>query len=225
MRWLFFFLLALNLLCLLLWSGQVPAPTGAAPVHYQQEDEQSIRLLSELEPGQLKPKSATSHTEASTNSSTCQFLGSLEREDQANALRQRLAGLDIRAQIQAIDLPGALDYWLYLSPLISRQTALQQIETLKTQGIESHLIPQGELSNGISLGLFPRPEQADWLRQRLQEAGYQPQLLELSRTQRRYWLRLLAQQPVDAGTLRILSADFGRLEQRSAPCTNLASVL
>jgi len=224
MRWLFFFLLALNLLCLLLWSRQVPTPTGAAPVHYQQEDEQSIRLLSELESGQLKPKNTTSEPTAVT-SNTCQFLGSLEREDQANALRQRLAGLDIRAQIQAIDLPGALDYWLYLSPLISRQAALRQIETLRAQGIESHLIPQGELSNGISLGLFPRPEQADRLKRRLQETGYQPQLLELSRTQRRYWLRLLAQQPVDAGTLRTLSADFGRLEQLSAPCTNLASVL
>jgi len=113
MRWVFFFLLALNLLCLLLWSGQP--------------------LLSELEPGQLKPKSAASDKVAPANSSTCQLLGSLEREDQANALRQRLAGLDIRAQIQAIDLPGALDYWLYLSPLASRQAALQQIEVLKAQ--------------------------------------------------------------------------------------------
>jgi len=225
MRWLFFFLLALNLLCLLLWSGQAPAPTGGAvPVHYQQEDEQRIRLLSELEPGQLKAKNTTSEATAATNN-TCQFLGSLEREDQANALRQCLAGLDIRAQIQAIDLPGALDYWLYLSPLISRQAALRQIDELRTQGIESHLIPQGELSNGISLGLFPRPEQADRLKRRLQETGYQPQLLELSRTQRRYWLRLLAQQSLDAGTLCTLSADFGRLEQLSAPCTNLASAL
>jgi len=225
MRWLCLFLLMLNLLCFLLWSRQVPTPVNAAPLRYQQEEGQGIRLLSELEPGQLKPKSTTAAETTAVNS-TCQFLGSLEREEQANALRQRLASLDIRAQIQAVDLPGTADYWLYLSPLISRQAALRQIEALKAQGIESHLIPQGELSNGISLGLFPRPEQADRLRQRLKENGYQPQLLELSRTRRSYWLRLLAEQkPMDAGTLRTLAADFGGLEQRSAPCTQLAGAL
>jgi len=224
MRWLCLFLLTLNLLCLLLWSRQTPAPVAATD-HYPQAEEQGIRLLSELEPGQLKPKSTTTK-EAPTGSETCQFLGSLEREDQANALRQRLASLDIRAQIQMIELPGTADYWLYLSPLTSRQAALRQIEALKAQGIESHLIPQGELSNGISLGLFPRPEQADQIRQRLSGNGYQPQLLELSRTRRSYWLRLLAgQKSIDDGTLRTLSVDFGRLEQRSAPCTQLAGAL
>jgi len=227
MRWLFLFLLILNLLCLLLWSRQTPTPLSATSASYQQDDGQGIRLLSELEPNQLKPKSIIRTPGATpTDSNTCQFLGSLEGEDQANALRQRLAGLDIRAQIQAIDLPNTVDYWLYLSPLISRQAALRQIEALKAQGIEGHLIPQGELNKGISLGLFPRPEQADRLRQRLQEAGYQPQLLELSRAHCSYWLRLLSAQPaMDEGILRTLSADFGRLEQRSAPCNNLAGAL
>jgi len=219
MRWLFCFLLVLNLLCLLLWSGQTPVPAGAASV---QEAEPEIRLLSELDPALLKAKSADSEQVDVSDNNSCQFLGSLEREDQANALRLRLLSLDIRGQIQAVDLPGAIDYWLYLSPLISRQVALQQIDGLRAQGIDSYLIAQGELNNGISLGLFPRPEQADRLRRRLQEAGYQPQLLELSRTQRRYWLRLLAgQPPIESGTLRTLSADFGGLEQRSAPCSSL----
>jgi len=228
MRWLFLFLLLLNLLCLLFWGRQATTTTAAPlAVQSQAEDEQSIRLLSELAPNQLKPRSAANEDRAGAETSgTCQFLGSVEQEEQANALRQRLAGLDIRAQIQAVDLAGVVDYWLYLPPSLSKQAALQQINVLREQGMEGHLIPQGELSNGVSLGLFPRLEQAHRLRQRLKDIGYQAQLLELSRAKRSYWLRLLSpQKPLDDGTLRTLSADFGRLEQRSAPCTQLASAL
>jgi len=227
MRWLFLSLLVVNLLCLMLWSRQTPAPANNRVLAGHSVDEgQGIRLLGELEPDQLKSRTDTrAQDNMQDANSTCYFLGSLEREDQANTLRKRLAGLDIRAQIQVIDLPDAVDYWLYLSPFASRQAALQQMGALKKQGMEGHLIAQGELGNGISLGLFPGLEQADRLRQRLREAGYQPQLLELSRTRRSYWLRLLSQQPIDDGMLRTLSNDFARLEQRSAVCDNPGGAL
>jgi len=228
MRWLFLFLLVLNLLCLLLWGRQEPLPsTATAVVQTAQAGDGGIRLLSELPAGQLKPRGAAQEQARTTeNSALCHFVGGLEHEYEANALRQRLANLDIRAQVQAVDLPAALDYWMYLSPLPSAQAAAQQMAELQAQGIDGQLIAHGDLSNGISLGLFASPEQAERLKQRLRGAGFQPQLLQLSREQRSYWLRLLSEEkPLDAGTLKTLTLDFSGLQQRTAPCSKLASAL
>ena len=66
--------------------------------------------------------------------------------------------LDIQAEIRSVDAAAGLDYWVYLAPLASRQASLRQLKELQARKIDSYIITQGDLANGISLGIFPRSD-------------------------------------------------------------------
>lgn len=155
MRWLLLLLLVLNLMLYLhhvTRSSVISAPEVARlPAA---SENQSLKLLKESEPPARRMT-----TRSSSNS--CLYLGGFDEESGALSIEQRLLSLDIESSVEPVDMAAGVDYWVYLPPLVSRQASLRQLRELQSRNIDSYIITVGELSNGISLGIFSRKDSAE----------------------------------------------------------------
>lgn len=223
MRWFFLLLLVLNLFYYV-WHQQ-QAPLRVKEVEsfsLYQGARQNIRLVSEADVARMPVDSGA---QVVSSQAVCLYLGSFEQEAEALALEQRLLSLDIQSGVRSIDAASGVDYWVYLVPLASRQASLRQLKELQARKIDSYIIGQGDLANGISLGIFPRSDSAESVMQRLREAGYEPMLRELSRAHRAYWVRIApeSRRLASDALLESLARDFERLEHQLMPCEGVAS--
>ena len=139
-------------------------------------------------------------------------------------VEQRLMALDIQAEIRSVDAAAGLDYWVYLAPLASRQASLRQLKELQARKIDSYIITQGDLANGISLGIFPRSDSAESVMLRLRDAGYEPLLRELPRAQRSFWVRIAPEsRRLADDVMPQLVMDFQDLQHQIMPCESVAT--
>jgi hypothetical protein len=157
--------------------------------------------------------------------SACLFLGGFEGESIALALEQRLLSLDIGAEVRPVDEPAGIDYWVYLPPLVSRQASLLQLRELQSRNIDSYIITVGDLSNGISLGIFSRKDSAESVVARLRGVDYMALIRELPRTHRRYWVQIAdaSQHLLSDSLLGEFIRYFPGLEHRQMQCSTIAS--
>lgn len=221
MRWMFLLLLVLNLFYYVWHQQQAPLRAKeVAPLALLQQGKRDIRLLSESDLQVRHERVVAAMPEA-----VCLFLGSFEQEAAASVVAQRLISLDIRSRVQSIDATAGTDYWVFLAPLASRQASLRQLKELQARKIDSYIITQGDLANGISLGIFPRSDSAESVMQRLRDAGYEPSLRELSRAHRSYWVRIApeSRRLADDSLLQRLALDFSGLQHQLMPCEGIAT--
>ncbi|MBB2495217.1 SPOR domain-containing protein [Aquipseudomonas ullengensis] len=224
MRWLFLLLLVLNLFYYVWHQQQVPLRAKEVePMASYRGGQQDVRLLSKSDKERGRRELAVAPEAAVTE--TCLFLGSFQQESAAEEIEQRLVSLDIDADVHGIDATAGLDYWVYLAPLASRQASLRQLKELQARKIDSYIITQGDLANGISLGIFPRSDSAESVVQRLRDAGYEPLLRELPRAQRSFWVRIAPQSRrlADDVLLQQLASDFKDLQHQIMPCEGVAT--
>ena len=223
MRWLFLLLLVLNLFYYIWHQQQAPLPVkGVAPIALYKDDPRGVHLLDEHDRARVRPAGDGEALRVVDDS--CLFFGSFQLEDGARKLQQRLVALDIDAQVRTLDAAAGLDYWVYLAPMASRQASLRQLKELQARKIDSYIITQGDLANGISLGIFPRSDSAESVIQRLRDAGYQPLLRELPRAQRSYWVRVAPEsRRLADDVLQQLAMDFKDLQHQIMPCVSVAS--
>ena len=221
MRWMFLWLVVLNLFYYVWHQQQVPLRvTEIAPLDMAQSGKRDIRLLSESSAPVRREVAVAEAAQA-----VCLFLGSFEQMPEASAVEQRLLSLDIRSQVQSVDAAAGVDYWVFLPPLASRQASLRQLRELQARKIDSYIITQGDLANGISLGIFPRNDSAESVMQRLREAGYEPSLRELTRAHRSFWVRIApeSRRLAEDSLLERLAFDFKGLQHQLMPCEGVAS--
>ena len=74
------------------------------------------------------------------------------------------------------------DFQVVVEPLRSSNEARRVRQELIGQEIESHLITNGALRNGVSIGLYSDEKLADWQRKRVSKLGYQVAVSKLERT-------------------------------------------
>lgn len=225
MRWLFLLLAVLNGVYYA-WQQQAPMRVKhATSLSLAEDSAPDIRLLAESSAAPLRRESAP--VERAAIVARCLFVGGFEHGRVAEVLERRLLGLDIEAGVQMLSAPGATDYWVYLVPLASVQASVRQLKELQARKIDSYIIAQGDLANGISLGIFARADMAQEVMRRLRAAGYQPELRELARAQRTYWVRVASHNRhlVDATLLRRLAQDFVGLRHQLIPCESIATLL
>ena len=221
MRWMFLLLVVLNLFYYVWHQQQAPMRAKeVAPLSLLPQGKRDIHLLSESDVSARRESVTAQAPEA-----VCLFLGGFEQESAAAVVEQRLISLDIRSRVQSVDAAAGVDYWVYLPPLASRQASLRQLKELQARKIDSYIITQGELANGISLGIFPRSDSAESVTQRLRDAGYEPSLKELSRAHRSYWVRIApeSRRLADDSLLQRLALDFNGLQHQLMPCESIAT--
>lgn len=141
-------------------------------------------------------------------------LGGFDSRERIEALRQRLLSLGLDGRIVEQSLDAEMEYWVYLPPLASRAATLRLLRELQARKVDGFLIAQGELANGISLGIFPREDSAKAVQVRLLNAGYQAQIKMISRQQSAYWFEVSgeSQRLLDDEMLKELLDDFEGLQ-------------
>ncbi len=221
MRWIFLSLLLANM-SVFLWHQQhevgqvrVHAEQKAAPVVVRGAS--SLRLLSELGGDAVSAGSGTS-------SGQCFLLGGFTQELRVRQLEQRLLSLDIHVRIAVTEVSQGVDQWVYIAPLPSRQAALQMLRELQSRNIDSYLITEGELANGILLGTFPRSDAAVSVVERVRQAGFDAQTRELPRAYHEFWVQVAdeSRRLVDDALLSRLAGDFSELKHQLISCSGVA---
>lgn len=223
MRWVFLLLLLLNA-GLFAWQHRsMPSFGGelllvAAP-EAADASVSGLRLLAETE-GHVSGEGGVTEEDAAR----CLVLGGFEAVERVRQLEQRLLSLDIAVRLVVTESSIGADQWVYIPPLSSRQASQRQLRELQTRGIDSYLITEGELANGILLGVFPRLEVAVALADKLRTAGYAPLVRELPRIYQEYWLRVAdkSRRLVDGTLLHRLRSDFSDLKHQLIACSGVA---
>jgi hypothetical protein len=221
MRWAFMLLVVLNLFYYAWHLQEMHAiPKDMQFPALTRSVQESIKLLSE----RSEPLSYTSPSVDQSSREKCLFIGGWGRRPPSEQLRQRVLSLGASGDITEESVSSDTDYWLYLAPLASREASLRQLRELQARQIESYLIAQGDLANGISLGMFARYEAAMSAAQRIRIAGYEPELRELPRSRNSYWVRIKPEERrlIGALVLQQLSVDFQNLQHRVESCEALA---
>lgn len=138
------------------------------------------------------------------------LLGGFLARERGEELRQRLLSLGIDGYLIQKEVAAEQEYWVYLPPLSSRAATLRQLKELQARKLDGFLIAQGELANGISLGIFPHQNSAEAVQERLKDAGYQAQIKQISRMQSAYWFEVsvAGQRLLDEKSLQGLMKDF-----------------
>lgn len=221
MRWIFLSLLLGNL-AVFLWYQQ--HEVGQARIHSQLktvpvvvQGASSLKLLSEL-------GGASAQSGSVNPGGQCFLLGGFTQEERVRQLEQRMLSLDVHVRIAVTEVSQGVDQWVYIAPLPSRQAALQMLRELQSRNIDSYLITEGELANGILLGTFPRVDAAASVVERVRQAGFDAQTRELPRAYHEFWVQVAddSRRLIDETLLNRLAGDFSELKHQLISCSGVA---
>lgn len=156
----------------------------------------SLSLLAELPEAQLaelQDKRAAEQQQQLLSSAKpirpiCQMIGPFAVLLKAEYAAENLKALDVRADVQVVDLPGDPGFWVFLKPLPSRKQAMRLLRQLQAKGVDSYVFKKGELRNGISFGLYSHRSSALRRQQEVVQMGYQPGILEQARSKQEVWV-------------------------------------
>ncbi len=210
MRWLFLGLIIINAFYFL-WTRQgdnLAEQVLQSSVSQRAMHSSQVTLLSETE------NVESQFSNVSPAEQELMLLGGFSDNDLAQRLRQRLVSLDIESQVKALDSQVDVEYWVYLQPLPSRQAAIRQLKELQARKIDGYLITAGDLSNGISLGMFAREDSAQSVAERMSAVGYESSIRAVERSQRLYWVVVApdTRRLVDQALLKQLVTDFAEMQ-------------
>lgn len=215
MRWLFLGLIIINAFYFV-WSqrqGEVSVSATQAVARNGLAHSAQVKLLSET----VNVESKAGRDDVAEKE--VMLLGGFSDDSVAQKLRQRLVSLDIKSQVVALDSKVDVEYWVYLQPLPSRQASVRQLKELQARKIDGYLITTGDLTNGISLGMFAREDSAQGVAERMSAAGYEPSIKAVERSQRLYWVVIesSARRLVDQALLKQLVKDFADMQHLFMP--------
>lgn len=225
MRWIFISLLLVNVGFFMWWwlpesepgGVQVKAGLEVAPVG-------DLKMLAEMDVQPVE-RLALSVDKSVAGEALCTLVGPFSELVVAENMVENLQALEISLSLQNVEVPEGSSYWVYLPPEESRKTALRKLRELQAKGIDSYVIPKGDLANGISFGMFSRKVLADRRLEDMKSQGYGAKLHEVKRSHSEVWVML------DAGESEKVSEEFWQtlaereesLERRENFCLGVAS--
>lgn len=219
MRWLFFVLVFANLVYFA-WVSYL-RPTGVITVVSPALEGDKNRgrgsgviLVSELDSASAQVGEDVGSLSLAGGGKT--LLGGFLDRQRIEALKQRLLSFGIAGKVVQVEVEAEKEFWVYLAPLASRAATLRLLKELQARKLDGFLITQGELADGISLGIFPQEATAKAVYERVKLAGYDARLREITRSQNAYWFEVEAsgQRLLDEGMLAVLLEDFPGLQHR-----------
>ncbi len=201
MRWILIVLLMCNGIYYL-WQSYLVDSGGAVQADVELRRAgmgEELVLLSELPGSQTEPeprqvnaqlppaKSAADAAALAIEPALCWMIGPFKDDVSLKLVVGRLDSLDINLRMHEIVIPGEPDYRVHIAPQPSRKLALKLLRELQAKKIDSFLITEGELENGLSLGFFTQQPRAEAvLKQRL-EQGYPAIVKVVPREHRQKW--------------------------------------
>lgn len=155
---------------------------------YQQVSGERLLLLAERE--EVATRDDVPVPSSLTVARQCLSVGPFASEVTLAQWQQRLLSHGVSSVVRAEQSSAAKDYWVHIPPLPSTDGAMRLLRELQAQRIDSFVITQGDLANGISLGLFAHRETALSVMSRLKDAGYHVAMRPLPTVPERWWLEM-----------------------------------
>lgn len=200
MRWIFIVLLMCNGIYFLWQNYLVKDVAPVEPVAVKQvgasvppltllsEDEGALRRALAESPEKSQPKAASANTRpAEEGPEICWQIGPFKEEVSGKLVVSRLAALDINLELQPMEVVDKPDYWVHIPPRVSRKDAIKLLKELQVKNIDSFLITEGELENGISLGFFTQLERAEKVLEQRKKQGYNAIIKTVPRAHTELW--------------------------------------
>lgn len=155
----------------------------------------------------------------------CKMVGPFEAQGSAEGFVARLAALDVMAEVHRVQLSAGESHWVYLPPERDRGAARRKLAELQGRGLDSYIIPKGELENGISLGVFSRTELALARQADLALLGLSAKIQSVERTYQEVWVMLKQgeEQKIAEKTWKELLHESFSLQEQQNYCLDVAS--
>lgn len=218
MRWVFISLVLMNLAYLGYELSKTSEPVDAqqtVAVASTGVDTNSLVLLHELD------QPASKKAEGQARDALCWAVGSFVAELSAKHVYARMLALDINAQVQGREKIVKKEFWVYLPPLPNKKQALRKLKELQRRNVDSYVITEGELENGISLGLFGKQSSVDRLVEELKKKQIEAQVKSRNRTATEYWVIAPIENGIDMNEemrTRLAGQDEGLLDWQQIRC-------
>lgn len=195
-------------------SDENIAPAGGAPV-------------SAGNPDTAVAESVVVKEDGAQTDPVCLLLGPHPEPPAAKILIDRLAALQIQGKYAAIEVAGEPDYWVYLRPEPTKELAAVKLRELQEKKIDSFIIPQGDIANGISLGVFDKQENAEKRQQAIAELGYNAQVRANPRNYLESWVVIYPDEAArfSSELYNQLRLDNNKLDLRKDLCSKVASLI
>lgn len=206
MRWIFISLLLINLSYLAYEFSQPEGIKTQETVHVNVvSGAAKIQLLAELK----QPASRKAETNTDEKSPLCWAVGPYQVELDAKNVLARMLAIDIPAFLDKQLVVVKEEFWVYLPPLPNKKQAIRKLKELQKRAIDSFIITEGDLANGISLGLFSKQSSVDRLIKDLKKKRIEPSIKPLQRTRGQYWVTAPVNKEfiMDANTQKRLTDD------------------
>lgn len=134
---------------------------------------------------------AKSASQSSEATNMCMRVGAFSSMADANDFVEKLSEGGVKSTVKNVLVSTTVGFWLHLPPLPSSKELRRRLAELQRQGIDSYAIPDGELANGVSLGMFSEQQRAESLQKSISQLGYRPKIAEVPREKRELWVFLL----------------------------------
>lgn len=191
MRWIVYSLIVINIAIAGYFLLQPPVEASRPIVTDNAGEGDTLVLLSERDAG-TEPVSQQPLNNYHDRK-LCYALGPYKDDINARVAQARAAKLVLTGLINEVEVPSnkEAEYWVHLPPQENRSAALEKLKQLQKRGVDSYIITQGELVDGVSLGLFRKQDSATRLLAKARGLGFTDVTIrEIGATEIEYWLEI-----------------------------------
>jgi SPOR domain len=220
MKWIFFLLLAANLV----FGGYAylreHAPNPDAQLVRAQLNADQLRIVPPREKPVAPPAPPASPVQSAAGPSTCMEWGSFGGGELSRA-QLAVDRLALGERVRRIDVPVTAGFWVYIPPLRSKADMDRKAAELKELGIIDHypVMETGRWRYSISLGIFRSEDGAKKYLAALREKGVRSATVG-RREQRVSQTAFLVRDPTeqDSASLVVLKSEFPGTDLRATEC-------
>ena len=190
MRWIFITLVFGNLLLLAyFWQQQNSLEPAVVTAVELPRGGNTIQLVKELDKS-LPPVNAA--VTKAKRAQLCYVAGPYKEAEGADNLLSRARALGFSGKVNVVEVKGSepSEYWVYVPPRVSREVAMRTLRELHQRKIDSYIITQGELAEGISVGLFRNNDSAYGLQERISALSIPAEVRVINKDTKEYWVEI-----------------------------------
>lgn len=218
MKWLFFLLLAANIVLGLFAYLREQAPNPDALLMQSQIRADQIRIVP---PPEKPPAPQSSGARADAMQPTaCMEWGTFGSSELARA-QAAIDRLALGDRVKRVEMPVTVDYWVYIPPLRSREAMDRKVKELRDLGITEFypVLEAGRWRYAISLGIFRNEEGARKFLANLRRKGVRSAIVG-NREQRVSQTAFIVREPSveESASLAVIKSDFAGTELRPMEC-------
>ena len=197
MRWILLTLLLANAVAVYWFAGQQAQRLQAqsSADSGRQPEAAGLQLLAERSAQPLPVVGAEEAVSAvAPVVERCLVLGPVRDVTVADWIFEGMEATGIGVECWQREREVETGYRVYLAPFSSRREAQTQLQALLRKGVDSFVFDDGELMNGISLGIYSSSENAARRKTELERRGYRPEISVATRDITEQWLQFGVEQ-------------------------------